>query len=67
MRWLLRWQLITYKRFYSLPPTHDFSHGWMRWGAVGLTAFTLLTILSVRFIRNALFEFFLLSHIVLVG
>ncbi|KAL7282503.1 hypothetical protein ACG7TL_003974 [Trametes sanguinea] len=32
-----------------------------------LTAFTLATILSVRFIRNAFFEFFLVSHIILVG
>ena len=52
---------------HSLTEKFDFSHAWMRWGATGLTAFTLATILSVRFIRNAFFEFFLVSHIILVG
>ncbi|KAH9899749.1 ferric reductase NAD binding domain-containing protein [Cubamyces lactineus] len=51
----------------GLTEKFDFSHAWMRWGATGLTAFTLATILSVRFIRNAFFEFFLVSHIILVG
>ena len=39
----------------------------MRWGVTGLVAFTLATILSVRVIRNRFFEFFLISHIVLIG
>ncbi|EJF56585.1 hypothetical protein DICSQDRAFT_71178 [Dichomitus squalens LYAD-421 SS1] len=64
---ILLWVHALSRAISGLPPSHDFSHGWMRWGAVGLTAFTLLTVLSVRFIRNALFEFFLLSHIALVG
>ncbi|KAJ3554162.1 hypothetical protein NM688_g3250 [Phlebia brevispora] len=51
----------------GLPEKFDFTHGWMRCGAAGLAAFTLATILSFRPIRNAFFEFFLLSHIVLVG
>ncbi|KAH9943327.1 ferric reductase NAD binding domain-containing protein [Epithele typhae] len=36
-------------------------------GSGRMTAFTLATILSLRFIRNAFFEYFLISHIVLVG
>ncbi|GJE84448.1 ferric reductase family protein [Phanerochaete sordida] len=51
----------------GLPEQFDFTHGWMRWGALGLTAFTLAAILSLRPIRNAFFEFFLISHIVLIG
>ena len=51
----------------SLPEKFDFSHGWMRWGAVGLIAFTLAAITSLRPLRNAVFEFFLISHIVLIG
>ena len=39
----------------------------MRWGAVGLTAFTLAAVASLRPIRNAFFEFFLISHIILIG
>ena len=39
----------------------------MRWGAASLTALTLLTMVSVRVIRNLFFEFFLMSHIFLVG
>lgn len=57
---------VTYRR-YSLPEVFDFSHSWMRWGAAGLTAFTLATILSVRPVRNLMFEFFLISHILLVA
>lgn len=51
----------------GLPEQFEFTHGWMRWGAVGLAAFTLAAILSLRPIRNAFFEFFLISHIVLIG
>ncbi|THH02456.1 hypothetical protein EW026_g465 [Hermanssonia centrifuga] len=51
----------------GLPEKFDFTHGWMRCGATGLSAFTLATILSLRPIRNAFFEFFLVSHIALIG
>ncbi|KAI0638308.1 ferric reductase NAD binding domain-containing protein [Trametes polyzona] len=64
---ILLWIHALSRAISGLPDKFDFTHGWMRWGAVGLAAFTLATILSVRFIRNAFFEFFLLSHIVLVG
>ncbi|THH33660.1 hypothetical protein EUX98_g541 [Antrodiella citrinella] len=40
---------------------------WMQCGAVGLTAFTLAAILSVRPIRKAFFEIFLVGHIILVA
>ncbi|KAI0775988.1 hypothetical protein BD413DRAFT_257872 [Trametes elegans] len=64
---ILLWIHALCRAISGLPEKFDFTHGWMRWGAVGLAAFTLATILSVRFIRNAFFEFFLISHIVLVG
>ena len=51
----------------SLPEKFDFSHGWMRWGVTGLTAYTLATILSIRPIRQKVFEFFLVTHIILIG
>ncbi|KAI0693553.1 ferric reductase NAD binding domain-containing protein [Cytidiella melzeri] len=51
----------------GLPEKFDLTHGWMRCGATGLVAFTLATILSVRPIRNIAFEFFLISHIILIG
>ncbi|KAI0796559.1 ferric reductase NAD binding domain-containing protein [Abortiporus biennis] len=51
----------------GLPAKFDFSHGWMRWGLAGLIAFTLATILSLRPIRNMVFEFFLVSHIILIA
>ncbi|KIJ94088.1 hypothetical protein K443DRAFT_111053 [Laccaria amethystina LaAM-08-1] len=38
----------------------------MRAGALSLVALTLATILSIRPIRNIAFEFFLISHIVLI-
>lgn len=50
-----------------LPEKFDFTHDWVRAGALGLTAFTLAAIFSIRPIRNAFFEFFLISHIVLIG
>ena len=52
---------------FSLTEWQDFGHAWMRWGAASLTAFTLLSVMSVRFIRIVFFEFFLMSHIFLVG
>ncbi|KAI1796261.1 hypothetical protein LXA43DRAFT_1090336 [Ganoderma leucocontextum] len=64
---ILLWIHALSRALEGLTGKHDFSHGWMRWGAVSLTAFTLLTAMSVRFIRNVFFEFFLLSHIALVG
>ncbi|KAI0352818.1 hypothetical protein OH77DRAFT_738752 [Trametes cingulata] len=64
---VLLWIHALSRAISGLPEKFDFTHGWMRWGAVGLAAFTLATILSVRFVRNAFFEFFLISHIVLVG
>lgn len=51
----------------SLPAKFDLSHGWMRWGVTGLTAFSLATILSLRPIRQKVFEFFLVTHIILIG
>lgn len=39
----------------------------MQYGAVGLTAFTLATILSIRPIRKMFFELFLVGHIVLIA
>ncbi|KAI0049652.1 hypothetical protein FA95DRAFT_1488950 [Auriscalpium vulgare] len=45
----------------------DFTQSFMRWGAVGLSAFTLATLISIRPIRQFAFEFFLVSHIVLIA
>lgn len=39
----------------------------MQAGAVGLAAFSLAALLSIRPIRHMAFEFFLLSHIVLIA
>ena len=39
----------------------------MQLGAVGLSALTLTTLLSLKPIRALLYEFFLVSHIILVG
>ncbi|KAI0832548.1 hypothetical protein BC628DRAFT_1309259 [Trametes gibbosa] len=64
---ILLWLHALCRAISGLPEKFDFTHAWMRWGAVGLAAFTLATIFSVRFIRNTFFEFFLISHIVLVG
>ncbi|RDX53967.1 hypothetical protein OH76DRAFT_1342942 [Lentinus brumalis] len=64
---ILLWIHALSRAISGLSERTDFSHGWMRWGATGLVAFTLATILGVRFIRNAFFEFFLLTHILLVG
>ncbi|KAI0068942.1 hypothetical protein BV25DRAFT_1817865 [Artomyces pyxidatus] len=51
----------------GLPEVFDFTHVWMRWGVVGLTSFTLATVLSIRPIRQSAFEFFLISHIILIA
>ncbi|EKM59392.1 uncharacterized protein PHACADRAFT_169942 [Phanerochaete carnosa HHB-10118-sp] len=64
---MLLWLHAIARASNGLPEQFDFTHGWMRWGATGLTAFTLAAILSLRPIRNAFFEFFLISHIVLIG
>ncbi|PPQ99070.1 hypothetical protein CVT24_003630 [Panaeolus cyanescens] len=50
----------------GLPPQFDFTHNWMRSGAVGLGAFTIATFLSIRPIRHVAFEFFLVTHIVFI-
>jgi ferric-chelate reductase len=49
-----------------LPAKFDFSHDWMRSGAVGLGGFTMATILSIRPLRHIGFEFFLIGHIVFI-
>ncbi|KAF4619569.1 hypothetical protein D9613_005357 [Agrocybe pediades] len=49
-----------------LPPQFDFTHDWMRSGAVGLASLTIAVILSLQPIRHVAFEFFLVTHIVLV-
>ncbi|KAI5119903.1 hypothetical protein M0805_003707 [Coniferiporia weirii] len=51
----------------GLPEKFDLSNGWMRSGVVGLTAFTLATVISIRPIRIKFFEFFLISHIILIA
>ncbi|KAI0321845.1 FAD-binding domain-containing protein [Amylostereum chailletii] len=51
----------------GLPEIFDFRHSWMRWGVTGLIAFTLATVLSIRPIRQMAFEFFLVSHIILIA
>jgi ferric-chelate reductase len=51
----------------SLPEQFDFTHPWMQAGAIGLAAFSLATLFSIRPIRHLAFEFFLLSHIVLIA
>lgn len=38
----------------------------MRSGALGLAALTIAMILSIRPIRNAAFEFFLVTHIIFI-
>ncbi|TFK43398.1 FAD-binding domain-containing protein [Crucibulum laeve] len=63
---LLLWLHAITRTVSGLPQQFDFTHDWMRSGAVGLTAFSIATLLSVRPIRNMAFEFFLISHIVLI-
>ncbi|KAF9451639.1 hypothetical protein P691DRAFT_337963 [Macrolepiota fuliginosa MF-IS2] len=50
----------------GLPEQFDFTHDWVLSGALGLGALTLAAILSLRPIRTAAFELFLVSHIVLI-
>lgn len=52
--------------FHSLPAQFSIEHNWMRSGAVGLAALTIAMILSIRPIRNAAFEFFLVTHIIFI-
>lgn len=59
--------IIGAHKCHRLPVQFSFEHNWMRAGAVGLAAFTLATILSIRPIRHAAFEFFLISHIILIA
>ncbi|KAF8981515.1 FAD-binding domain-containing protein [Cyathus striatus] len=63
---VLLWLHAITRTVSGLPAQFDFSHNWMRSGAVGLAAFTFATFLSTRAIRNMAFEFFLLSHIALI-
>lgn len=51
---------------HSLPAQWDFTHNFMRAGVTALAALTLIAIGSIRPIRNAAFEIFLVSHIVLI-
>ncbi|TDL29709.1 hypothetical protein BD410DRAFT_833972 [Rickenella mellea] len=64
---LLLWihAMVRYKS--GLPASFNLTHDWMRWGVVGLAAFTLAAILSIRPIRHAAFEFFLVTHIILIA
>ncbi|KAK7695500.1 hypothetical protein QCA50_000136 [Cerrena zonata] len=64
---ILLWLHAICRAVNGLPAKFDFTHDWMQCGAVGLVAFTLATILSIRPIRNAFFEFFLVSHIILIA
>ncbi|KDR83594.1 hypothetical protein GALMADRAFT_219415 [Galerina marginata CBS 339.88] len=50
----------------GLPKQFDFTHDWMRSGALGLASFTIATVLSLRPIRHVAFEFFLVTHILFV-
>ncbi|RDB22637.1 putative ferric reductase transmembrane component [Hypsizygus marmoreus] len=64
---ILVWMHALTRTVAGLPPQFDFSHNWMRAGAVGLTAFSLATVLAIRPIRHMAFEFFLVSHVVLIA
>ncbi|KAF9468795.1 FAD-binding domain-containing protein [Collybia nuda] len=64
---VLLWMHAISRTAAGLPPQFDFTHTWMRAGVTGLAAFTLATLLSIRPIRHMAFEFFLLSHIVLIA
>ncbi|KAF9534178.1 ferric reductase NAD binding domain-containing protein [Crepidotus variabilis] len=63
---ILLWIHAIQRILSGLPAQFDFSHHWVRAGATGLGALTLAVILSIRPIRNAAFEFFLVAHIVLI-
>nr|VWP00534.1 Pre-mRNA-splicing ATP-dependent RNA helicase PRP28 (EC [Ganoderma boninense] len=64
---ILLWIHALTRTVAGLTEREDFGHGWMRWGAASLTSFTLLSMMSVRIIRILFFEFFLMTHIFLVG
>ncbi|CAL1701427.1 unnamed protein product [Somion occarium] len=64
---ILLWMHAICRAVGGLSGKFDFTHGWMQCGATGLAAFTLAKILSIRPIRNAFFEFFLVSHIILIA
>ncbi|KII94680.1 hypothetical protein PLICRDRAFT_169410 [Plicaturopsis crispa FD-325 SS-3] len=64
---ILLWMHAICRSVGGLPAHFDFTNGWMVWGATGLTAFSLATALSIRPVRQVAFEFFLVSHIILVG
>ncbi|KAF4574850.1 Ferric/Cupric Reductase Transmembrane Component [Pleurotus pulmonarius] len=64
---VLAWIHVISRASRGLGARSDFSHNWMVAGAVALVAFTLATFISFRPIRNAAFEFFLVSHIVLIA
>ncbi|KLO19817.1 hypothetical protein SCHPADRAFT_817568 [Schizopora paradoxa] len=51
----------------GLPAKFDLQNGWMRCGVVGLAAFTIATILSLRIIRVRFFEFFFVTHLILIA
>ena len=61
-----RFAKLIHVLFGSLMPG-DWELSFIRWGAAGLVAFTVATILSVRPIRNMVFELFLISHIILIA
>lgn len=73
---MLGWVKIEYAhhRFYYIQILTFFSlHGhftlvtpWIRDGVVAITAFTLAAILGSRAIRNRVYEFFLVTHIILI-
>ncbi|KAF7433186.1 hypothetical protein PC9H_005135 [Pleurotus ostreatus] len=64
---VLAWIHVISRTSRGLGARSDFSHNWMIAGAIALVAFTLATFISFRPIRNAAFEFFLISHIILIA
>ncbi|KAF9498476.1 hypothetical protein BDN71DRAFT_1385581 [Pleurotus eryngii] len=64
---VLAWIHVISRISRGLGARSDFSHNWMISGAIALVAFTVAAFISFRPIRNAAFEFFLISHIVLVA
>ncbi|KAF8665715.1 hypothetical protein AX16_000165 [Volvariella volvacea WC 439] len=63
---LLLWMHAIARTASGLPARFDFSHNWMRSGAVGLTALSLAGFLSISPIRHLAYEFFIVSHVVLI-
>lgn len=64
---ILLWMHAITRTVSGLSPQFDFSHNWVRSGAISLAAFSLGTVLALRPIRHFAFEFFLVCHIVLIG